>query len=126
MGGGHIELPVPVCVCMGVLVHACMCPILVKSITSTFIMDFTHFTHLFFLTSTSIMQRVCFGMSNVKVRVKGQMFKVTLSGVYLLHLSVDFKNILHKCSPKQVLVSCEEFVSIRRISRSQLKIECLN
>ena len=37
---GHIELPVSVCVCEWMLVHACACPILVRSITSTFMNGF--------------------------------------------------------------------------------------
>ena len=31
------------------------------------------------LISTSVMRKVCFGMPNVKVKVEGQMFKLTLS-----------------------------------------------
>ena len=63
-----------VCAC----VSAFVCPILVSSRTSTFINIFENdFAHLFSLTSTSVMQKVCFDMP--KVTVEGQMFKLTLS-----------------------------------------------
>ena len=39
-----------------------------------------NFAHMFSLTSASVMQKVTFDKSKVKVTVEGQMFELTLSG----------------------------------------------
>ena len=72
----------------------------VQSINSTFMNGFqNNFAHLFSVTSTSVIQKVCFRRPKVKVTVEGQMFEFIVSGAYLIHLSMDFKEALHTCSP---------------------------
>ena len=71
------------------------CPILVRSIISTFINGFQNdFSHLFSLTITSVMRKVCFDTPKVKVTVEGQIFELTLS----LFIN-GFLKFLHACSP---------------------------
>ena len=53
---------------------------LARSTTSTFFNEYqNNLTHVFSLTSTSAMLKVCFDTPKVKVTVEGQMFKLTLS-----------------------------------------------
>ena len=52
--------------------------IIVRSITSTFMNGFQNNFVRVFLTSTSVMRKVCFNMPKVKVTVEDQMFKLTL------------------------------------------------
>ena len=67
-------------------------------------MDFkNNFAFLFTLTSTSVMQKVCFDM--VKVTVEGLMFKLTLSGV---------------------LVSCEVCLDMPEVKVTVEGLKCLN
>ena len=63
-----------------------------------------HFTTLLYLTSTSVMQKVFFNTSKVKVKVEGQMFKLNLFSL-------------------KVLMSSEKSVSICQRSSSQLKVK---
>ena len=39
-----------------------------------------NFEHLFSLTSTSAMRKICFNMPKAKITAESQMFKLTLSG----------------------------------------------
>ena len=72
MAEGPIELPVCLCMCVCVLVRAYVCPILVRSITSTFNDGFqNNFAH-------KIMRKACFDTLKFKITVEVQKFKLTL------------------------------------------------
>ena len=55
--------------CVYVLVRACVRPILVRSITSTFENRFQKVAHFFSLTSTSVMRKICLHTPEVQVTV---------------------------------------------------------
>ena len=115
MAEGHTELPVSVCVCGG----AYVCSILVQSITSAFDRFQNDFVHLFSLKSTSVMWKVCYDTTKVKVTVEGQIFKWTLSGSICEWISKNFAHLFSLTSASVM----QKIVSISPRSKSQLKVK---